>query len=314
VYGLLRLPTEDGQVQKFASVMLLLLVGCGAPQQVEPAAVIPVDELVLTSEAPPSPVVGELEPGEVVGTLPIGAPVNEAGHREREYRVWALPENVLRLTLSSGEMDVLLRVVLPDGTVLSNDDYSGTNSRLQFSVAGGGEVRVIATTFAPGLYGKFELQLDVLDPASGLRFDAEGRASGQLSYGSSMPGLGPVPDESVWFEAERGERVTIRVTSPHFDTVATVYSPDGITWDNDDANDTGPDGSESLYDSTVQMIAPAAGLYQLIVSPYGEIGEGAFAVRSTRTAPPLLGPDGSPPAGGYTGANGWDACSACWSV
>lgn len=304
VYGCMCPATKEAKVQKLALVLVLVLVACGAPQSAEPEELVAIESASLDPVVEPPALYTELEPGEWVGTLPFGAPLNDTGHRERAYRLWAIPDRMIRLTLSSGEMDVLLRVVLPDGTELTNDDYSGTNSRLQFAVPGGGEVRVTATTFAPGLYGKFELRLDVLDPASGLRFDADGQVAGQLTWGTRMPGIGAEPDESVWFEAERGERISVRVTSPHFDTLATVYSPDGITWDNDDANDTGPDATESIYDSTVEMIAPVAGLYQLVVSAYGEIGEGQFLVRSTRIPAPLLGDDGSPPSGGYTGVDG----------
>ncbi len=107
----------------------------------------------------------------------------------------------------------------------------------------------------------------------------------------TQPGL---PGTWLHFDGQAGQIVRLRVTSRAFDTIATLIGPGGQTWVNDDANDLGPDGHERALDSTVVAALPQSGVYQLVVTAYGD-GGGAFAVRSQARAPVVLGPGGQRP-------------------
>ena len=109
----------------------------------------------------------------------------------------------------------------------------------------------------------------------------------------------------MFFEAQGGSVIRIRVTSRDFDTIATVLGPDGRAWVNDDANDLGADGSERALDSTVVLAAPETGIYQLVVSAYGSGGGGGgFQVATTVRPPVVVAPGDLAPAGPFAGPDG----------
>jgi hypothetical protein len=122
--------------------------------------------------------------------------------------------------------------------------------------------------------------------------DGEGATTGTLEGA-------PV---SFWMALERGERLWLRLTSPDFDTVLRMVGGGPVSWFNDDAGDTGPDGTERALDSTLEVVAPRAGLYEVRVEGFRADATGDWLLRWRRDPPVQLNADGSLPAGvGYAG-------------
>lgn len=228
--------------------------------------------------------------------------MNELGHHVDTIVVDVPVGTTLRLLVDSAEFDTTLTVQGPDGLYLFNDDWNGTNSMVQFQSEGEGLYTVRVSSYAPGETGKYTLRAATFSPANisptallGDTFDAN------IVEGAGGPG-DPANSSAVWFDVRAGQRIRLRVTSPDFDTTATLFSPSGDSWYNDDANDTGPDGSESNLDSTISAIAPTDGWYQLVVTPYGSRATGRFQVATSYEPPVTVAPDEEIPSMGYAGS------------
>lgn len=244
----------------------------------------------------------ELVPGAWPGTLAQSITTAGGFHHQR-YKMDVAPGSTTRLWVESPTFDTTLRVV-GEGAEFYNDDFwDGTNSFIQFQSLDGGTYAVDVSSYAPGEVGDYTLHVASYTPEKmgqivelGDEFEAEttphGRGPGSNGFGASM-----------WFEARAGQQVTARVTSPDFDTTALILGPTGTTWYNDDANDLGPDGTESTLDSTIDFIAPNDGFYQLLVAPYGSGPAGVFKVRTSYREPVVVGPDAEIPEMGYSGQN-----------
>jgi hypothetical protein len=241
--------------------------------------------------------------------LSPGDPRDEQGHHERAYEIDLDPAQRVRMRVPSGELDPVLVVEGPEGSGfrIENDDAApGTlDAMLDFVPPVAGRYRVIVTTAPPLQTGRFRLSILARDPGGiGARIELGGRASGVLGGQVIDPDLGPGV-ALMYFEAQGGSIVRVRVTSRAFDTIATVLGPNGQTWTNDDANDLGPDGTERALDSTVVIAAPVTGVYQLAISAYGAGGGGGpFAVATTLRPPVVVRAGDAAPAGAFAGPDG----------
>lgn len=257
------------------------------------------------SVAPPQ--APAIETWEVVGTSDRVGSLGEGDVAEDGFWVDAVDVVVaegttLRVWVDSGEFDTTLRVDTPDGDVLYNDDYwDGTNSMVQFQAVSDGAYRVAVSSYAAGESGEYALHVALFDPDKiGPIFSLGDTVTGGVRAGGGGPGHTGIAAGS-WFHAQGGERIRLRVTSPDFDTTATLLGPTGQSWYNDDANDTGPDGNESTLDSTVTAIAPRDGWYQLVVAPYGGARLGDYRVVSSTRPPITVAADAEIPDVGYAG-------------
>lgn len=297
-------------------VAALLWSGCGAPQ-----AVVPDADPVEGSGAVEAPVLGALAPnveappvappravgvGTTVSALALDLPADEDGRFQERWLLDVPANSIVRVRMDSGAFDTLLMVEQADGPVLLNDDFGGgTNSMLQVQLSGAGPVHVVATSYGGATVGPYTLTVQAWDPSQltpELAADAPYHSA--LAPADPTQGQTEVLGEDLWFYASQGTRLRLRVTSPAFDTVATLYGPGGQTWVNDDANDRGPDATERVVDSTVEAVAPHDGWYLLHVSPYGGQQSGPFQVRLTTRDPVFAGPYGTSPSTGYAGPNG----------
>lgn len=271
---------------------LLALTACGGAQ-------------VVSDENPPEPeiVLWEVLQSETrEGALDAPDELDEQGHHVDRYALRMQVGTTVRLSLESSEFDTLVRVNGPDGLRIRNDDFwDGTNSMVQFEATSPEAYEVVVTSYAPGETGAYALELREFEP---------GREEASLVLGEPWTGAVSTDPETglgsqeVWFEAAAGERIRLRITSSAFDTTAYLFAPNGQSWFNDDANDTGPDGSESTLDSTIEAIAPTSGRYMLAVSPYSGGSGGAFHVRSIVRPPVVVGPGDEVPDTGYAGSDG----------
>ncbi|MFT6398387.1 MAG: hypothetical protein ACJAYU_003145 [Bradymonadia bacterium] len=223
----------------------------------------------------------------------------------RYYQTYLLDLPVgatMRLWVHSSDFDTTLRVRGPAGLDLYNDDYwHGTDSMLQFQGQDEGPYELVLSSYSVEEIGLYQLHSYTFSPEE---FDPTLDLGDNLTTDLSESGAGPGGGDgsaSVWFEANAGQRVHLRVTSPSFDTTARLVSPNGQSWYNDDANDVGEDGTESTLDSTLDAIAPDDGWYQLIVAPYGGQTAGQFTVRSEFREAVTVSEDQQTPDVGFAG-------------
>src|SRR5690606_8248985 len=143
----------------------------------------------------------------------------------------------VRIRMSSSELDPMLEVRGPGEQRLRNDDaFPGTLDAMVDFQPQSGTWEVRATSYSPEQLGEYTLSLEAR-PAGGV---------GQpIVLGEPIEGaLGQhrqegLPGSWLHFEGRAGSIVRLRVTSPAFDTIATLIGPGGQTWINDDANDLG---------------------------------------------------------------------------
>lgn len=304
--------------QSFLVSLVFALAGCGAPAQTPEAVEVPlwVGELTepprglqladadyegsgaLVAMADPSfgarPLLHEKEEGYL----------GEGVELRDEYYVQTLTlqaeeAGMYQFSLYSGEFDTALRVRLGSGREIYNDDAGdgSTNSRVRIQVDEPQEIIVEITSYAPRTQGNWQLLTQRVVPGEGGQILAAEDTELSIAAGEAGSSM-------FWMEMQAGESMLVRVTSPEFDTTLEVVSPEGLVWFNDDANDTGPDGTEQATDSTLDFVAPVSGWYQMTIRAYGGGALGAWnLVRHVR--PPVRLAEGQEiPPGGYAGTQG----------
>lgn len=281
------------------SVIVIVLVGCH-PAASGPGVVAPTAVEAPQPSRPPQPI----ELGTLAGQLQADDGRDENGRFEDWYSIELRQGQRIRAWVRGVNIDTMLLVRGPGGFEASNDDFlpNSLDPIVEISAIGDGEHLVRVTSFAPGVQGAYQLGLTEIQPPESSDLDDGGSATGTLTPEGAGPGI--AVGASMWLEAQGGERLRVRVTSTDFDTIAALIAPTGQVWVNDDAGDTGPDGSERPLDSTVTAMAPSSGMYQLVVVPYGAPGNGNFRVRTTRNPPVILAEGESVPSVGYAGREG----------
>jgi hypothetical protein len=244
------------------------------------------------------------EGAQLQATLGPDAERDDSGRFVHRYAVDFVQGQRMRVMVPSYEgFDPMVRVTSPEGAVLLNDDaFPHTlDALLEFTPLASGTYQVEVTTAPPGQTGTYNLSI-VPNAGTGEMHTLGSRTQGQLGATGADRAF---PGRSfVRFDAQGGSVIRVRVTSPDFDTIATVLGPNGEVWVNDDANDMGTDGRERALDSTVELSAPSSGTYQVVVSSFAPGGTGNFAV-STSARPPVTYADGElTPRGAFAGRNG----------
>ncbi|MEZ4327527.1 MAG: caspase family protein [Polyangiales bacterium] len=230
------------------------------------------------------------------GQLTSSSLAQDGGQRFDLYRLTLSPTRAVHIRMRSSQVDSVLELVGPDGVRVVNDDAFPGNLEAALDVVAEveGEYLLRATTVSAGELGAYELELREGPPGGQGDAYVLGTDAPSLLGNPNVAGL---PGRALHFRAEAGAVLRVRVTSTAFDTVATVIAPNGQRWVNDDAQDAGPDGTERALDSTITLVAPQTGAYQLVVTSYGNQGAGPFRVRSSVRPPPRLLADGGRPDG-----------------
>ncbi len=274
---------------RLGAVLLgLLLASCGAASSSTLVASEP--------DARPGPPPRPLALGVTQAAFDEDDPIEEGAH-VHAWRIQLDPSRRVRIHVRSDGVDPMVEVSGPNGQHLHNDDAfpaSTLDALVDFVPSDAGTFEVRTTTAVPGQVGAYTITVEARELAGVGAPLALGQASTHALGDGAQPGL---PGSWLHFEGQAGSIVRLRVTSPAFDTIATLIGPGGQTWVNDDANDVGPPGGgERALDSTVVAALPQSGVYQLVVTAYGR-GQGAFPVRSEVRPPVVLGEDGARPEG-----------------
>lgn len=99
----------------------------------------------------------------VVGTLEDGDMTLDGGEWQDMYVIDVEAGQDLAINLSSRDFDPYLGLVLPDGSILQNDDWQGSSelSRIELSAPVSGRYRVHATSYRAGSTGNYRLDATV---------------------------------------------------------------------------------------------------------------------------------------------------------
>lgn len=229
------------------------------------------------------------------GRLGDGDVVDGSGFYQDRYLFDGRSGVAITVGVNSGTFDTFVSILDSSGElVASNDDFENTNSRVTFSPSRSGTYTIVVTSYSPGEQGAYELYTYNLE---GLRLpDIAATSSG----GGSQPLVAPPVVDGEYavvrgeltegdgsdddgfivdvyrFEARRRDRVSLRLTSPDFDTYLTVRTPSGDILENDDFG--GSDASLGPLDSGLDFQTTAAGEHFVYVRSYWGDAAGRYSV------------------------------------
>ncbi len=221
------------------------------------------------------------------GALASSDEAGNNGAMQDRFRFQGRRGQRISIDMRSGVFDTLVALVGPSGSREQNDDAAQgqTNSLLETSLSEDGEYTVIATSYASGGIGAYELTLRTL-AASGERSTAVSAAGpaatgGALQIGSTTNGRLAQGDATLQsgefldrytFQGRRGQAVTVDMASGDFDPYLIVNAPSGAQQDNDDA----AQGSTS---ARVAWTLPEDGAYVVRATSYQANEAGNYTLR-----------------------------------
>ncbi|MBC2778720.1 pre-peptidase C-terminal domain-containing protein [Parasphingopyxis marina] len=228
---------------------------------------------------------GDLAIGRTLeGELTTGDSVDGDKQYYDEFRLRADPGAQVSLLLSSDDFDTELRIAMPDGTTLSNDDdhvaSETTNSRLDIVMPAEGVVRVRARSFRAAATGSYQLGAVSTDS---LAIEADAPEAASIGIGQTREGELAESDyqnargrhvDYYEFEGTAGQRLDLHLNSRGFDTVLALEGADGFVVRNDDDATAG----EQTLNSRVVATLPEAGTYRILVTSYGTGETGAYTL------------------------------------
>lgn len=200
-----------------------------------------------------------------------------SGKYEDVYTIQGRRGQRVEIVLTSDDFDPYLLVTGPGGYAMSNDDGEGLDlgSRLTLELPADGAYRVSATSFASGSMGAYTIRAQ--QASANAEID-QAIAAAPIRVGASVQGdlnqrdqaLGEKFVEHYRLTAQRGERIRIDLSSPEFDTVLTLQSPDGTMLSNDDH------GEETGTNSRLETVLVEAGDYVIGVTSFGDGESGKY--------------------------------------
>lgn len=248
-----------------------------------------------------------VEPGsETSGVLNDESPRLTSGEHAVGYSFEATAAGRYVIALESDVFDPYLVVVGPNGQMVENDDAGGSrNARIELTPQTAGRYVIVASTFRPGMGGKFLLKVQNAErpqagvaaaagiPGTAATTDAPQR--GELARGDTTLQSGEYVDRFTR-SFPRGTAISVRVRAS-FDSYLIVRSPSGRQSDNDDL-ETG--------NTNAGLDIPSAeeGEYTFLVTSYrpGETGEYTLSISSGASTVPGPTAPSSPGAAANTGA------------
>jgi hypothetical protein len=264
----------------------------------------------LAAATPPPPQVtapaaNTIAPGQSVsGRLEQGDQTLRSGEFMDAYTMQGQAGQPVTFSLSSSAFDTYLIVVLPDGTQQENDDAGSQQySEVSLQLPQTGEYRVIATSYAPGESGDYQLAVSpglssrpAPTPAAATQSVAPiasgQQVNGELATGDGQLNSGEFVDRYS-FEGQAGQTVSVALDATAFDPYLILWFPSSGQQDNDDVT------PGQNHNSLIQMTLPEAGTYVIGCTSYSPGEHGPYSVSlnlggAAAPAPPQ--PTPTPPA------------------
>jgi hypothetical protein len=213
--------------------------------------------------------------------------VTDPGSGRRDYRLSLAAPLGLRIDLASGEFDTVLEVFDASGTsIATNDDFSGSDSRIEQAFAPG-DYCVVARAFSDG-GGSFSMAVSEADIAPPAMPCGDAARTGTLASafgpdGTSARVQGSIDPDLLqsWYALGIAAPVDLQLDARSFDldTVLEVYdAAGGLVADNDD----GPDGTNSRIETAL-----SPGDYCVTVRDYNDsVGSFDLSLVLAGMAPP----------------------------
>lgn len=174
---------------------------------------------------------------------------------------------------ASGEADLVLSLVAPDGVVEATaDEETGTEEVLEFTLAVDGPHVVALQSFLTGpsvtsVTSSLGL-VPLPDPDHGRR----------LTVGGTVWGNGDYPGDLDWFtlDLDEGETVRVTVSSTNIDPDVTIDLADNVGEELAYDDDSG--GGVLGTDAEVEFTAPETGTFLVVIGDVGAVGPGAYLI------------------------------------
>ena len=220
------------------------------------------------------------------GTLATGDDTLQTGEFVDRYSFAGHRGDRVGVNMTSRAFDSYLLLIAPSGRQEENDDAANgvTDSRIETVLAEEGTYTILATSYARG--GTGDYQLTVRPLGTGERAVAQGAQvlpgdaaavaagapqSGRLESGDRTLTTGEFVDY-YRFAGRRGQTVTVEMASSDFDSYVIVQAPDGSQQENDDA-------SQGTHNSRLTWVLPTDGSYAILATSYRPRETGAYSVR-----------------------------------
>lgn len=241
------------------------------------------------------------------GVLRVGAAVSgdlrqgdgqlQQGEYYDAYTLRGRRGQQLEITMQSGAFDTYVAIVGPDEFGAYNDDdvdAGGTDSRMLVTLPRDGDYTVVATSYAGGETGAYQLRVaetTAVAPGQGIAAAADSIAVGREQRGSLAQGDATLRSgeftDSYRFRGRAGQRLTVEMASGDFDTYLILVAPSGVQEENDDA----PGGGGT--NSSLETVLAEDGDYTIIATSYQPGETGAYTLR---VAPSTSRPSAASPA------------------
>jgi hypothetical protein len=202
------------------------------------------------------------------GALAASDPASAEGPYEDRYTFDATANQRLRIEMTSDSVDAFLRLLGPDGAVITtNDDALGRDAAITFRAGAAGRYTVVATSFGTEkATGPYRVALaDVpgtfADPGATGPVAVGETKDGVLELGDTRPNDGAYQD--VWeFRPAAAGAFLMDLTSTQFDPKLVVQDSAGVEIVSDDDSGEGTNAQLTLT-------AEAGKLYKLVVTSFG---------------------------------------------
>lgn len=237
---------------------------------------------ILAAQTPPA-----VPPLRIDGTLASSDPAarQRPGSWADAYEVSLSAGQSVRIEVSS-ELDTMVYVYDPAGTLVAQDDDSGDGlaPRVELTAPSAGSYTIEVTTFAAALGGDYSLVVtataEIVDAQVSDGTLARGDGASRTRSGSRADAY------SVRLEA--GDSVRAWVESTAFDPMIYVYGPGGELVGQDD------DGGEGL-NSRIEFRAASPGVHVVEVTAYESSSSGPYRLTIATLGPPATPGAAGPP-------------------
>lgn len=215
---------------------------------------------------------------DVRGALSADDPVCARGGNADRYTFHGAAGTSVEVSLASDVFDTYLILEAADGSVIGEDDDSGsgTDSRLMATLPSDGRYTIVATSYAttPGTAGDYVLRVSefVPRPLVPATVSVGDVVTGSLDEADAVMANNGYVD-AFDIEIGIGERVRFDVESRDFDTYAYLIGPTGERIAEDD------DGAPYGTNSRIDFRAQSSGGHRLLVTSYGGFATGAYTLR-----------------------------------
>lgn len=216
-------------------------------------------------------VTAPVEPGlhRISDVIDRSDPKLSSGEYQETWTFEGTAGQLVNLDLRSSEFDPYLILVSPSGKQSDNDDHEGSSQRSLVAqrLEESGTYKIIVTTYAAGMTGKYDLEIRVQDEDQVAR--GKGAHQGTLAAGDTTLSSGEYWD-AYEIEGSAGDRVVVTLMSGAFDTYLMLRGPGELSLDNDD------DGGSNR--SRIETVLPESGTYRVAVTSYAAGASGPYSL------------------------------------